>query len=246
MKSQFFTLLKREFKSYFQNPIGAIYISLYVFFSVLIAIQIGQLIEFNEASLYSFFEFQPYILLFFVPTLGMRIWSEDNKSGTIDVLLSLPIKDYQLILGKYFASLLICLIALIACIPLWISINFLGKVDNFIALGGFISCLMIASAYLVISMAISMVTKNQIIAYLISLLFGFLLLASGMPIVINMLDGIGFNLGNLSAQISLLDDFENMIIGQFSYSAIIKFILIIGFGLYINFEFLKLKRRGHI
>lgn len=246
MKSQFFTLLKREFKSYFQNPIGAIYISLYVFFSVLIAIQIGQLIEFNEASLYSFFEFQPYILLLFVPALGMRIWSEDNKSGTIDVLLSLPIKDYQLILGKYFASLLICLIALIACIPLWISINFLGKVDNFIALGGFTSCLMIVSIYLVISMAISMVTKNQIIAYLISLLFGFLLLASGMPIVINMLDGIGFNLGNLFAQISLLDDFENMIIGQFSYSAIIKFILIIGFGLYINFEFLKLKRRGHI
>lgn len=246
MKSQFFTLLKREFKSYFQNPIGAIYISLYVFFSVLIAIQIGQLIEFNEASLYSFFEFQPYILLLFVPALGMRIWSEDNKSGTIDVLLSLPIKDYQLILGKYFASLLICLIALIACIPLWISINFLGKVDNFIALGGFTSCLMIASIYLVISMAISMVTKNQIIAYLISLLFGFLLLASGMPIVINMLDGIGFNIGNLFAQISLLDDFENMIIGQFSYSAIIKFILIIGFGLYINFEFLKLKRRGHI
>ncbi|MBN8646345.1 MAG: ABC transporter permease subunit [Caulobacterales bacterium] len=246
MKSQLYTLLKREFKSYFQNPIGAIYISLYVFFSVLIAIQIGQLIEFNEASLYSFFEFQPYILLLFVPALGMRIWSEDNKSGTIDVLLSLPIKDYQLILGKYFASLLICLIALIACIPLWISINFLGKADNFIALGGFISCLMIASIYLVISMAISMVTKNQIIAYLISLLFGFLFLASGMPIVINMLDGIGFNLGNLFAQISLLDDFENMIIGQFSYSAIIKFILIIGFGLYINFEFLKLKRWGHI
>lgn len=246
MKSQFYTLLMREFKSYFQNPIGAIYISFYVFFSILIAIQIGQLIEFNEASLYSFFEFQPYILLFFVPALGMRIWAEDNKSGTIEVLLSLPIKDYEFILGKYFAALLVCFIAIIACFPLWLGVNFLGNVDNLIAFGGFVSCLMLACIYLAISMAISMITKNQIIAYLLSLLFGFLLLASGMPIVMTLLDSFGFNLGGLFAQISVLDDFENMISGQFNYSAIIKFIILTCLGLYINFVFLQQKRRGQI
>ncbi len=248
MKSQFFTLMKREFKSYFQNPIGVIFICSFVFFSILMAMQIGQLIEFNEASLYSFFEFQPYILLFFIPALGMRIWTEDNKNGTIDVLLSMPIEDYELILGKYIASILVCLCALFACFPLWIGVNLLGSVDNFVVFGGFFACLLIAAVFLAISMAISMVTKNQIIAYLISFLLCFLLLVSGMPIVMTALDGLikGVNLGQIFAQISLFEEFENMISGQITFAAIVKYILLIGFGLYLNFEFLKLKRRGQI
>tara|TARA_B100000427_G_scaffold327650_1_gene338879 strand:+ start:1752 stop:2468 length:717 start_codon:yes stop_codon:yes gene_type:complete len=233
------TILKKEFKSYINSPIAYIYIITFLLFINWYFFRSFFLV--GQANLRSFFELAPWVLLLLVPAISMRSWSEEKKSGTLDFLLTFPIQDYELVLGKYLASLLLLSITILGTFPLAIMIILIGSPDIGPIITGYIGTLLLGAAYLAIGFFISSLTQNQIIAFILSIVscfFCFLLasdfVAYSLPTII-----IPF-LSNLS----LGYHYESIIKGVIDLSDIIFYISFIGFFLYLNTMVLSSRKIG--
>jgi ABC-2 type transport system permease protein len=236
---QIHTIYKREMREFINTPIAYFYIALFVGFSVFFAFDLGQFIEFNEASLYNFLQFHPYIYLFLIPALTMRIWAKEKENRTFELLASLPISIEAIIWGKFFASLNIIFLALCACIPFWIAVNFLGPIDNLLALFGLLASGIFGGILLMVCMAISANTKNQAIAYLLSFLICLILLLMGTPIISGF---FGFGLQNIIAPISLIDGFDNLIRGNWTNQTMVFFAFLFTISYFLCLLQIKLQR----
>src|SRR5574342_317615 len=130
--------------------------------------ELGGYFERGEASLVSFFMWMPWLFLFLVPAVGMRLWSEERRSGTMELLLTFPITTWQAIVGKFLASWLFLGIALALTFPVWLTVNILGDPDNGVIVAGYVGSLLLAGAYLAISSATSAMTRNQVVSFILS------------------------------------------------------------------------------
>ncbi len=160
-------IFNKELKSYFNSPIAYIVISIFLliagwFFASVLFIR-------NQASLRYIFNIIPIIFIFFAPALTMRTISEERRAGTIEVLLTMPVQDYEVILGKFFSSLFIILVALLLTLPYYITLAWLGNVDNGAIIGGYLGLFLIGALYISIGILASSLTRNQIVAFLIAL-----------------------------------------------------------------------------
>src|SRR6202171_6261968 len=176
-------IMKRELGSYFTSPIAYVFLVIFLLLTGFFTFTVGNFFERGDASLVSFFTWHPWLYLFLVPAVGMRLWSEERRLGTLELLLTLPITTWQAIVGKFLASWLFLALALALTFPVMITVNWLGNPDNGVILAGYVGSLLLAGAYLAISCMTSALTRNQVVSFILSVdVCLFLILAGYTPV----------------------------------------------------------------
>jgi ABC-2 type transport system permease protein len=236
-------LFRRELLSYFATPVAYVFIVIFLVLMGTFTFYLGGFYERGQADLRAFFNFHPWLYLFLVPAIAMRLWAEERKSGSIEMLMTLPITPWQAVLGKYLAAWAFTAIALALTFPIWITVNYLGDPDNGVIFAAYCGSLLMAGGFLAIGACLSAVTRNQVIAFVLSIVvcFGFLL--SGFPLVLDLfagwapqvlIDGI--------ASLSFLTHFSNISRGVIDFRDLVYFGLLIGAFLYANTIILQWKQ----
>lgn len=237
------TIMQRELRAYFSTPVAWVFIVIFTVMAAAFTFYLGGFYQRGIADLEPFFRFHPWLYLFLVPALSMRLWAEERKSGTIELLLTLPVTLVEAIVGKFLAAWLFLGLALLLTVPIWFSVNYLGAPDNGVILAAYIGSWLMAGAFLAIGSCISALTRNQVVAFILSVVvcFGFLL--SGLPIVLEafrgwlpqvFVDGI--------ANLSLISHFADISRGVLDLRDLVFFLLVIGFWLTANAIVLQLRK----
>ncbi len=229
------TICMRELAGYFGTPIAYVFLAIFVFLSGIFAFYIGGFFDGGQADLRAFFQFHPWLYLFLIPALAMRLWAEERRAGTIELLFTLPITMFQAVMGKFLAAWIFTAIALALTFPLWITVNYLGDPDNGVILAGYLGSLLMAGAFLAIGSCISALTRNQVIAFVVSgmVCLGFVL--SGFPLVLELVDAIAPPVVvDTVRSFSFLTHFQAISKGVLQASDIIYFVSLIAFWLFVN------------
>ena len=180
------TIFKRELMSYLSTPLAYLFTVIFVVLSGICTFYLGSFYERGQADLNSFFRFIPWLYLVLVPALTMRLWAEERKSGTIELLLTLPVPPLTWVLAKFMAAWLFVGVALMMSFPLWLTVNYLGQPDNGAIFAGYLGCWFMAGGFLAIGSALSAATQNQVIAFVLTLVSCLILVAAGFPPVIDL------------------------------------------------------------
>lgn len=225
---------RRELSGYFATPVAYVFIVIFLVLAGALTFTLGNFFGRGQADLIPFFSFIPWLFLFLVPALTMRLWAEERRLGTIELLLTLPLPQWQAVLGKFLAAWAFCGIALALTFPLWITVNILGSPDNGVILSGYVGCLLVAGAYLALGAAVSAGTKNQVVAFVLAVALCFIFAAAGSPVVTEFLDTRIPQLAELARALSVADRFGGFTRGVISARDILFFASFIGFFLFVN------------
>jgi ABC-2 type transport system permease protein len=183
------TVARREWASYFATPLAYVFVAIFLMLSSAFTFYMGGFYERGQADLMPFFSFHPWLYLFLVPAISMRSWAEERKSGTLELLLTLPIRLRDAVLGKFLAAWAFLALALALTFPLWITVNYLGDPDNGAIVASYVGSLIMAGAFLAIGQALSALTSNQVIAFILTVVVCFLLVLAGHPLVLDAFAG---------------------------------------------------------
>jgi len=236
-------VVRRELSGYFATPVAWVFIVIFLVMSGVFTFYIGSFYERGMADLEPFFQFHAWLYLFLVPAISMRLWAEERRSGTIELLLTLPLTTWQAVLGKYLAAWLFIGIALLLTFPTWLTVNYLGNPDNGTIAAGYIGSWLMAGAFLAIGSCLSALTRNQVVAFILSVVvcFGFLL--SGLPMVMNLFSGWApQGVLDMIADFSFLARFASISKGILDLRDIVYFALVIVFWLMANAIVLELRK----
>ncbi|QOC21311.1 ABC transporter permease [Wenzhouxiangella sp. AB-CW3] len=236
-------VLRRELASYFATPVAYVFIVIFLVMSAAFTFYLGGFYEREIADLQPFFQFHPWLYLFLVPAVGMRLWAEERKFGTIELLLTLPITATEAVIGKFLAAWLFVGLALALTFPIWITVNVLGDPDNGVIVAGYIGSWLMAGGFLAISSCLSATTRNQVVAFILAVVvcFGFLL--SGLPMVLDLFRGwLPQPLVDGIANLSFLMHFDSISRGVIDLRNVVYFMLVIGFWLVANRIVLELRK----
>ncbi|RKZ79087.1 MAG: ABC transporter permease [Gammaproteobacteria bacterium] len=184
MKNIWF-IMKRELNGYFATPVAYVFIIIFLLLTGFSTFFVGNFFERGEADLYPFFSIHPWIYILLIPAISMRLWSEERKNGSIELLMTLPVSVFEAVLGKFLAAWAFTGLALLLNFPLWITVNYLGSPDNGVIFAGFLGSLLMAGGFLAIGACISATTKNQVIAFVLSLIVSLIFVLSGYGIVLD-------------------------------------------------------------
>jgi len=234
---------KRELKSYFATPVAYVFIVVFLMMTGVFTFYLGNFYERGQADLQPFFLYHPWLYLFLIPALSMRLWSEERKSGTIELLVTLPISITESVLGKFLAAWGFTTIALLLTFPIWITVNYLGDPDNAVIFASYLGSILMAGAFLAIGSCISALTRNQVIAFVVSvvLCFGFIL--SGFPLVLDFFSNWApQTILNAISDMSFLTHFNAIARGVIDLRDLIFFISFIGCWLFANVIIVELKK----
>lgn len=233
----------RELAAYFTSPLAYVFIFVFLALSGGLTFYLGGFFERGQADLSTFFMFHPWLYLFFIPALGMRLWAEERKSGSIEVLMTMPITTGQAVFGKFLAAWLFAGIALLLTFPIWITVSYLGDPDNGVILGSYLASWVLAGAFLAISACISALTKNQVIAFVLAAITCFVFLMSGMELVQAFFSGWAPDiLVETIAEFSFLTIFSQVTQGVVALPHLVFLVSLIGFSLVINSALIELKK----
>jgi ABC-2 type transport system permease protein len=228
------TVFRRELAGYFATPVAYVFIVIFLVLSGALTFTIGNFFARGQADLMPFFSFVPWLFLFLVPALTMRLWAEERRLGTIELLLTLPLAQWQAVLGKFLAAWAFCGIALSLTFPLVMTVNLLGEPDNGVILAGYLGCLLVAGAFLAVGAAISALTKNQVIAFVLAVAACFFLTAAGSPVVTEFLSQRIPELADVARAISVTDRLAGFSRGVITARDVIFFASLIAFFLFAN------------
>ena len=236
-------VLKRELASYFATPVAYVFIVIFLVLASAFTFYLGNFYERGQADLEPFFTFHPWLFLFLVPALSMRLWAEERKSGSIELLMTLPIEVWQAVLGKYLAAWAFTGIAIASTFPIWITVNYLGDPDNGVIFAAYIGSLLMAGGFLAVGSCISAATKNQVIAFILSVVACFALLLAGFELVLDAFAAWAPQaLVDAVASLSFLTHFANISKGVIDLRDLVYFALLIAVCLYANTIVLHLKK----
>ena len=182
-------LFKRELRGYFATPIAYVFIVIFLILNGWITFYLGNFYEQERADLQVFFNFHPWLYLFLIPAVSMRLWAEERKTGTIELLMTLPVSMTQTVVAKFAAAWAFTGIALVLTFPMWITVNYLGTPDNGVILASYIGSFLMAGGYLAIGACISALTKNQVVAFVVSLMLCLVFILAGFPMVLDFVSG---------------------------------------------------------
>jgi len=243
--SNVWTIAKRELNGYFDSPVAYVFIVIYLLLAGFFTFTFGAFFDRGEASLAAFFMWMPWLLLFLVPALGMRLWSEERRSGTIELLLTFPVTPWQAILGKFLASWLFIAIAMALTFPVWITVNWLGDPDNGVILAGYIGSWLLAGAYLAVSCLTSAITRNQVVSFILSVVICLGLVVVGFAPVTDLLARWAAPwLVEAVAGFSVLTHFDGFQKGVIDSRDFVFFASVIGFALFVTGVILRGYRAG--
>lgn len=242
--NQIGNIFKREMGSYFSTPVAYVFIVIFLLLMGWFTWGFGALYERSQADLYGpFFQFHPWLYLFLVPAISMRLWAEERKSGTIELLLTLPISMVQAVVGKFLAAWAFCGIALVLTFPVWLSVNYLGEPDNGVIAAGYIGSFLMAGGFLAIGSCISALTRNQVVAFIVSVVVCFAFLLFGISGVIDFFRGWAPGpLVDALATLSFSTHFDAIAKGVLDLRDVLFFLLVIAFWLVANAIVIDLKK----
>ena len=183
------TIFRREFVSYFTTPLAYVFIIIFLVTAGMLTFFVGNFFGRGQADLQPFFEFHPWLYLVLIPALSMRLWAEERRLGTIELFLTLPIRMTEAVVGKFLAAWCFAGVALVLTFPFWLTVNLLGHPDNGVILASYIASWLLAGAMLAVGACISAVTKNQVIAFVVTAAVAFIFTAAGSPAVLGALQG---------------------------------------------------------
>lgn len=217
-------IYRREVLSYLTTPTAYVFVAVFLFAIGLFTFQVGGFFETRRADLAPFFAFHPWIFMVFLPAVAMRLWSEETRSGALELLMTLPAPTWSLVLGKFLAAWTIAAVALLLTIPLWVTVNVLGAPDNAAIFTAYLASLLMAGAYIAIGSAMSALTAAQIVAFVLAVLISFLLTALGLPLVLDFFaDAIGGGAAAAVARFSILHHFDAAQRGVVEFRSIFYF-----------------------
>lgn len=229
------TIFRREFLSYFSTPVAFVFIVVFLFLNGIFTFYMGSFFERNQADLIAFFQFHPFLYLALIPPLAMRLWAEERKTGSIELLMTLPITVGQAVVGKFLAAWLFTGVALALTFPIWVTVNYLGDPDNGVIFASYLGSFLMAGAYLAIGSCVSAMTKNQVIAFVVTAVICFLFVLSGFPLVLNFFHGwLPEVLVEAIASFSFLNRFNSISQGVIDLRDLIYFASILAFWLYMS------------
>lgn len=230
-----FIIAKREFAAYFATPLAAVFLTIFVAATGAFAFHIGGFFQRGEANLDAFFVYHPWLYLLLVPAVAMRLWAEERKSGTIELLMTLPVSPTEAILGKFAAAWAFVGLALALTVPMWITVNVLGDPDNGIIAASYFGSFLLAGAFLAIGAFVSALTKNQVIAFIVSATVCFLLVTSGMELVQGTLRAWTPRFFSAAIEsLSFLNHYDAFTRGVVGLDSILFFVSLIAFALFAN------------
>jgi len=239
------TIATRELAAYFESPVAYVFLVVFLLLAGFFTFSLGGFFELGEASLNAFFNWMPWLFLFLVPAVGMRLWSEERRQGTMELLLTMPVATWQAIVAKFVASWLFLAIALLLTFPLVITVNWLGDPDNGVILAGYVGCFLLAGAFLSVACFTSALTRNQVIAFILALVLCLLLILCGFTPVTSLLARWAPQaLVETVAAFSVLTHFEGFQKGVLDSRDLIFFFSIMAFALFTTGVVIRSHRAG--
>ena len=234
---------RRELASYFATPLAYVFIVIFLALAGTLAFFLGGFFERGQDDLQPLFNFLPWLYLVLIPALAMRLWAEERKSGTIELFLTLPISIGAAVIGKFLAAWEFAFIPLILTFPFWITVNYLGHPDNGVVIASYVGAQLMAGAFLAVGGALSALSKNQVIAFVITAAVCFLLTVSGSPIVLGFLKGWAPQVVlDTVASFSVLTHFNSIVRGVLDLRDVVFFLSVIALGLFANALIVDLKK----
>ncbi|HVJ55051.1 MAG TPA: ABC transporter permease [Aliidongia sp.] len=236
-------IFRRELTSYFTMPLAYVFIVIFLVMMGALTFYMGGFFERGQADLETFFNFHPFLYLFLIPALSMRLWAEERKTGTIELFLTLPVTTTQAVIGKFLAAWVFTGIALALSFPFWITVNYLGDPDNGVIFASYVGSFLMAGAFLAIGAAISASCKNQVIAFVLSATVCFLFTVSGSAIVLGPITGrLPGHLVETIAGLSFLSHFTAISRGVLDLRDLVYFGSVIVLFLFANTVIIELKK----
>jgi ABC-2 type transport system permease protein len=226
--SPLLVIVKRELNSYFVTQLAYVFVLIFLVLSGVFTFYLGSFYERGQADLIPFFSFHPWLYLFLVPAISMRLWSEERKSGTIELLMTLPISRLNVVLGKFFAAWVFTALALVLTFPLWITVNYLGRPDNGVIFASYLGSWFMAGGFIAIGSCMSALSKSQVIAFILSSTVSLIFIMMGFPMILDLfstwvplaiLDGI--------ASLGFLSHFQAISKGVLSLSDVLYLLAVI-------------------
>lgn len=236
-------ILKRELASYFATPVAYIFIIIFLMLSGVFTFYLGHFFDRGQADLSAFFDFIPWLYLVLIPSVAMRLWSEERRSGTIELLMTLPVSTAEVVLAKFLAAWFFVGLALFLTFPLWLTVNYLGDPDNGVILAGYIGSWLMAGGFLAIGSCLSAATKNQIVAFILTLVVCFFMIVSGFPIVQDVISSWApLWLVDGFATLSFLTHFDAISRGVIDLRDVVYFVVLIAAWLYASVLVIDMKK----
>jgi gliding motility-associated transport system permease protein len=241
--SRTLTIFKRELSAYFATPVAFVFIVIFLLLTGVFTFYVGGLYERNQADLEPFFRFHPWLYMLLIPAISMRLWSEERKAGTLELLMTLPVSLVEAVIGKYLAAWCFTAIALALTFPVWLTVNYLGDPDNTVIAAGYLGSLLLAGACMAIGSCMSALTKNQVVAFVISFVICFAFNLSGFPIVLDLFSTWAPQaIVDVISSFSFITHFDSILKGVVDIRDIIFFGSLIAFWLYANILAIEAKK----
>ncbi|MCC7013106.1 MAG: ABC transporter permease [Planctomycetes bacterium] len=238
-------LLKRELTGYFATPVAYVFICIFLLLCGILTFYLGSFYENGQATLGpAFFEFHPILYIVLIPAISMRLWAEERKQGTIELLMTLPVTLPQLVISKFAAAWIFAGIALALTFPLWLTVNYLGDPDNGVIVASYIASWLMAGGYLALGACISAITKNQVIAFVLAVIVSLCFLIPGLPQVAGFLESTlhSETLVEVVRSFSFMTHFGAISRGVIDLRDLIFFASLIGVFLFMNAIVIELKK----
>ena len=239
------SLVKRELVAYFTSPVAYVFLVIFLLLAGFFTFTAGNFFERGEASLGAFFAWHPWLYLMLVPAVGMRVWAEERRSGTIELLLTLPVAPWQAIVGKFLASWIFLAVALLLTFPTVITVNVLGEPDNGMIAAGYLGSFLLAGSYLAITCMTSAMTRNQVVAFIVSVVLClFLILAGFNPVTDLLVRWANPKVVDTVAAFSVVTHFDAFQRGVIDSRDLVFFLSLIGFALFATGVIIRSHRAG--
>jgi ABC-2 type transport system permease protein len=236
-------IMRRELASYFATPLAYVFIVIFLLLANAFTFYIGAFYERGQADLESLFGFLPWLYLFLIPALSMKLWAEERKSGSIELLMTQPVSLWEAVVGKFLAAWIFTAGALALTFPLWITVNFLGHPDNGAILAAYVGSLLLAGGFLAIGSCMSALTRNQVVAFILAVVACFALLLAGFPLVLDVFRSWAPQaLTDAIASLSFLTHFDSIKKGVIDVRDLLYFAMLIGFFLLATTITLELRK----
>jgi len=236
-------IMRRELASYFATPLAYVFIFIFLLLANLFTFYMGGFYERGQADLDSFFGFHPYLYLFLIPAISMKLWSEERKSGSIELLMTQPVTLWEAVLGKFFAAWIFTALALALTFPLWITVNYLGHPDNGALLAAYLGSLLLAGGYLAVGSCMSALTRNQVVAFILGVVVCFVFMLAGFPPVLDVFRSWAPQaLTDAIASLSFLTHYLSISKGVIDLRDLLYFAMLIAFFLLATAIALELRK----
>ena len=230
-----YIIFEREWAAYFATPLAVIFLVIFLSLVGSFTFFLGNYFERGQADLQPFFNFHPWLYLVLIPAIGMRLWAEERRSGMIELLMTLPVRSGEAVIGKFLAGWAFSGLALVLTFPMWITVNFLGRPDNGIIAAGYFGSWLMAGALLALAECLSALTRNQVIAFILAATGGFILLVAGLDIVLGFVRPFSPSwVVDLVASASFLTHFQLIVRGVLEARTMVFFVGLIVLCLFVN------------